>query len=383
MNPSSSIYAILCNPGHNRVYFKASLKMAESELEIASQKLSVRLANIENRQIAGIDYLTFTVEAPQPPADAGHLSAEAGFLSAEAELSPTDIEIISGLSFVFAIYEAFECGGVECLRPVARTNREFIDGSVSSILKYTGKTNEIFTRMMINVALYSRGTALSKPDDKTDRGHAAPLNLLDPVAGKGTTLYEGLIQGLNVYGIEIGDKIVAEAYHYIKKFLETERYKHKAETHKISGANKSFQSMKYTFEIAKSKEDAKSNDVRVLEIISGNSANAGQYYKKNFFDMIVGDLPYGVQHGNVTNQKQSSLTRNPSELLAACLPAWVDVLKPGGAIVLAWNTNVLPRNSLCQIFAERGFTVKGDPAYLGFGHRVDQSIVRDIIVAVK
>ena len=99
--------------------------------------------------------------------------------------------------------------------------------------------------------------------------------------------------------------------------------------------------------------------------------------------MIVGDLPYGVRHGNVTNEKQSSLTRNPAQLLETCLPSWLEVLKPGGSIVLAWNSNVLPRERMERLFAEKGCSVKKDPPYLRFTHRVDQSIVRDIIAARK
>jgi len=342
-------YAVLCHPGHNRVYFKSSLAMAAAEFTIASHRMSAAVNGVAHKNIAGLDCLAFSMETG---------------------LTPDDVEILSGLSFVFAIFEIIPQEEVDYLRPIEKINREFIDESISSILKYTGKTNEIFTRMMINVACYSQG-------------NTSEIKLLDPVAGKGTTLYEGLIKGFDVYGIEIGDKVVTEVYHYMKKFLETEKYKHTVEIRKVSGTNKSFTSRKYTFEIAKSKEGRKANEQRCFEIIAGNSTNAGMYYIKSFFDIIVGDLPYGVQHGNVTNEKQSSLTRNPSELLAACLPAWTDVLKPGGAIVLAWNTNVLQKNAIGQIFDKCGLSVRDEPAYSGFSHRVDQSIVRDIIVANK
>ena len=48
---------------------------------------------------------------------------------------------------------------------------------------------------MINVAVFSCTAA------KADR-----ITLLDPVAGKGTTLFEGLTMGFDCCGIEIGDK---------------------------------------------------------------------------------------------------------------------------------------------------------------------------------
>lgn len=341
------MYAVLYNPGHNRVYYEASLKLSVSEFNIAARKLSAAVEDVQHINIQGIDYLAFRTGS---------------------ELTLQDIRIISGLSFAYALFEVRQIGGETFLRPIKKVREDFIDESISTILKYTGKTNEIFTRMMINIAFYSQ--------DNNEN-----IRLLDPVAGKGTTLYEGLNKGLNVYGIEIGSGIVNEAYHFVKRYLETAKYKFEHSSIKISGPNKSFTALRHTFETARTKEDFKRKDTRTIELIAGNSLYADKFYKKNFFDIIVGDLPYGVKHHNVTNEGQSSLTRNPAELLNACLPSWIKVLKPGGIIVLSWNTNVLLRRKIEQIFEEQGLTVKNDGAYLQFEHRVDQSIVRDIIAA--
>jgi len=338
-------YAILFNPGHNRVYFETSLKLSISEFNIVAQKISFEVENVQIQNIAGIEYLTFQTNN---------------------ELSGSDIKTLSDLSFIYAL---FVIEG-EYLKPVAKLNEDFVDDSISTILKYTGKTNEIFTRMMINVAYYSQNNTEN-------------IKLLDPVAGKGTTLYEGLIKGFNVYGIEIGESVVNESYHFLHKFLETARYKFETASIKTSGPNKSYTALRHTFETAKTKEDFKNKNTRTIEMIAGNSLYVDKFYKKNFFDIIVGDLPYGVQHSNVTNEKQSSMTRNPTELLSACLPSWLGVLKPGGIILLSWNVNVVHRTKIEQIFAENGLTVKNDDSYLQFEHRVDQAIVRDIIVAQK
>ena len=374
------------NPGHSRVYFKSSQKLAASEFSIVSQKLSAPVLKVEYKIIAGLEYFTFSVESI---------------------LTPGDLDIVSGLSFVYALFELAAHDGAGCLLPIAKSDYCFVDEGISSILKYTGKTNELFTRMLINVAYYSQDCAneaaygsqdglqdgarevvYGSLDGANEAAYGSldsmrEVRLLDPVAGKGTTLYEGLIKGFNVYGVEIGDKVVTEAYHFMKKFLETGKYKHKSGIQKVSGVNKSFTANRYTFEIARSKAGQKSNDVRVFEIIAGNSVHAGVFYKRGFFDMIVGDLPYGVQHGSVTNQKQGPLTRNPSELLGACLGAWADVLKPGGAMVLSWNKNVLARGGVEALLGGCGLEVLDGPAYRGFEHRVDQSIVRDVAAAKK
>ena len=343
------IYAILCNPGHNRVYFETSLKLSISEFNIVARKLSTEFEDVQQQKVCGVDYLTFRT---------GN------------ELTQTDIKVISDLSFFYALFKIESIHQEVYLKPINKVKENFVDESISAMLKYTGKTNEIFTRMMINVAFYSQ--------NNNDN-----IRLLDPIAGKGTTLYEGLIKGYNVYGIEIGSNVVNESYHFVKRFLETTKYKFDYSSIKISGPNKSFSALRHTFETAKTKDDFKRKNTRTIELIAGNSLYANKYYKKNYFDIIVGDLPYGVQHGNVTNEKQSSLTRNPTELLNSCLPAWLEILKPNGSIVLAWNSNILSRKKMEQLFAEQGFSVKNDEDYLQFEHRVDQSIVRDIIVAQK
>lgn len=343
------IYAILYHPGHNRVYFETSVQLSVSEFCIAAQQLSTACSTVQQQRICGIDYLTFeTVE----------------------ELDPADLEVISGLSFVYALFRVEHFNGELYLKPLVRDCARFVDESMSTILKYTGKTNEIFTRMMINIAYHTQG----RRED---------IRLLDPIAGKGTTLYEALMKGFDVYGIEIGDMVVNESYHFVKRFLETAHYKYEHTALRLSGPNKSFTAARHTFVTAKTKEAFKNKETRTIELIAGNAKYADQYYRKSYFDLIVGDLPYGVQHGNVTKEKQTSLTRNPTELLRTCLPAWMGVLKSGGALALAWNANVLPRNKMERLLEEHGLTVKKEEAYLRLAHRVDQSILRDVVVAQK
>ena len=343
-------YAILATPGHNRVYFETSKKLSLSELSVALCNCSVSCTNIKEEYIEKVFYVTF--ESKEPLADG-------------------DVLIISKLSFLYALFLVEKIEEKKYLLPIAKADYAYMDQNISSILKYTGKTNELFTRMMIQVGVNS-----SKfPHEQ--------IKLLDPIAGKGTSLYEGLICGYDVYGVEIGDKVANEAYVYMRKYLETERYKHETRTEKVSGENKSFTSKRFIIDMAKTKEELKQKVSKHWELVSGNSVYVEKYFKKNTFHVIVGDLPYGVQHGNVTNEKQSNITRNPKELLNVCLKGWHTVLKQGGALVLGWNNFVLPREEFTEILEKYGFKVLNDGAYLEFEHRVDQAIRRDIIVAVK
>ena len=344
-------YAVLANPGHNRVYFEQSGGLSLAELEVALGRFSTPCGEIGGKTIAGIPYVTFAAEAP---------------------LSPADLARLSRLSFLYALFVEEGREDAPRLLPVALPDTAYLPPEVSRILKYTGKTNELFTRLMINIALNSGAYA----DEPLPR-------LLDPVAGRGTTLFEALVWGCSAAGIEIGDKAVGDTAAYFKRFLETEKYKHTFHKERVSGENRSFTAVMHTFALAPSKEDWSGGNTRQLRLVAGNSRYADAFFRKNTFHALVGDLPYGVQHGNVTRENQSSLTRNPRELLTACLPAWRKVLKPGAALVLAWNTLVLPRAEMAALLADQGFEVKAGGPYDRFSHRVDQAIRRDIITAVK
>jgi hypothetical protein len=71
------------------------------------------------------------------------------------------------------------------------------------------------------------------------------------------------------------------------------------------------------------------------------------------------------------------------ELLDAAVPEWARLLRRGGAIGISWNTFVGRREELAEILTSSGLEVQDSGAYLGFRHRVDQAISRDLIVARK
>ena len=340
-------YAILFNPGHNRVYFDSSRKLAFYELSILLKSSGYEFFNIKEESISDIFYLTFeTVE----------------------ELTDELLGNLSRLSFLYALFKLEKVNERTCLFPVSLNDIKYINSSISSILKYTGKTNEIFTRMLLNIAYFSSDFV------------GKEINILDPIAGKGTTLYESLIFGHNAYGIEISDKVTLEAYTFIKKYLELEKYKHTTKKEVLKSLNKA---SRYTVEIAKTKEDVKSKKIKTWSMISANSKDADKLFKKNYFQLIVGDLPYGVQHGNVANSKVSGLTRSPRELLENCASSWYNVLQKNGILALSWNSFLLKRSDFAKILVDKGFTILEGEDYINLEHRVDQAIKRDIIVAKK
>lgn len=63
--------------------------------------------------------------------------------------------------------------------------------------------------------------------------------------------------------------------------------------------------------------------------------------------------------------------------------AWAKALRPGGALGISWNTFVARRGDAAQALAASGLHVMDSGPYLNFRHRVDQAIMRDIIVAAS
>ncbi|MEO0897977.1 MAG: hypothetical protein AAFY71_16330 [Bacteroidota bacterium] len=342
-------YAILQHPGHNRVYYQQSGKLAMAELSLILNKLGVT-QEVQERELGGVRYLTFEW------ADS---------------LSEQELKMISSLSFLFALYEYQRKDDSDILIPVQAASFAYLDPKISSLLKYRGKTNELFTRMMLNAALLA-----------SDFSYDDPICLLDPVAGKGTTLYEAMIYGFHAFGIEREEKFVAESFQFVKKYMETERFKHQADKRPVWGKTKQDYIFMQEVSYATTKEAFKSEDQRKRwGMVHGKAQDTDRYFKGKPFHLIVGDLPYGVAHANSIHKRVSSGSRNPSELVNSSLPAWMSTLKKGGCIALAWNAHVLSRADLGKIFTARGMEVLNGPPFDQFEHMVDKAIKRDMIIA--
>lgn len=345
-------YLILQYPGHNRVYYNLADKLALAELTIAVTRCSTPCTHLEVITLKGTRYLSFT---------------------ALQELTPQDLLLLHRLSFVFALFELTQINEKEVLLPLDKVGHEYLDGKISSLLKYPGKTNELFTKMMINVALLS-----------SDYDYSDAIALLDPVAGRGTTLYEASVCGFSAYGIELDPKSAHEASVFFKKYLQTEGIKHKHDKKQVAGRSKSEGTYMDIFQYARTKDDFKQvATTKTLGFVCGDTKEAARYFKHEQFHLIVGDLPYGIFHGNGGAKGAKSKTRNPSELIKDCLVGWKKVLKKGGCIVLAWNSFLVSRTKLACLFEENGLTVLNETPYDGFEHMVDRSIKRDIIVAKR
>jgi tRNA G10 N-methylase Trm11 len=132
--------------------------------------------------------------------------------------------------------------------------------------------------------------------------------------------------------------------------------------------------------LAATKDEHKAGLHQRLDVVCADTTRAADFFRPGAFDLIVTDAPYGVQHGSRT---PAGLARRPQDLLTAAVPVWAQLLRPGGALGISWNTLVAPREQAAAILAAAGLEPLDSGPYRQFRHRVDQAIVRDVLVARK
>jgi len=235
-----------------------------------------------------------------------------------------------------------------------------------SILKYKGKTNESFTRLLVNLAVFSSGGA---PFEKR-------LTVLDPLCGKGTTLFCALSAGYHALGVELDEKEVAEAVIFTKAYLRNGHFKHEYEKSSATVKGKPGGEI-HAFATAQTAESFKAGDVQLLKIARGDSGNAPAFFKKTKADVIVADLPYGVQHKNDVSKKGSDTLG----MLNRLLPRWKEALKAGGAAALSFNAYTLKKSDVLSALEKAGFSPAEDAFANDLSHWVEQAVLRDVAVA--
>jgi SAM-dependent methyltransferase len=341
-------YALLILPSANRVYSEAAASLTAAELAAFSDSvLGGALSAAEVTRRGGVPYLEF----------------EAG------QLGPDDCAFLANISSLYALFEVTG----RLLSPVELTRLDRYDDDLITIQKYQGKTNEQFTKLLLNVTLLASAFA---PDMLSRK-----LTVLDPLCGRGTTLNQALTYGYDAAGID-EDRKDFDAYRaFIKTWLTRKRIKHKVGYDGPVRREGKVAGHRLQVSMAASKEEQKSGRTQELDVVCADTARASEFFRPATIDLVVTDAPYGVQHGS--RSAASGLARRPQDLLAAAVPVWATLLRPGGAIGIAWNTLVAPRGEAAAVLASAGLEPVESPPYLQFKHRVDQAIVRDIVVARK
>ena len=340
-------YALLALPSANRVYRSAAPGLALAELRIlAAGPLGGRLTDTGWTELAGVPYLTFATDAD----GAG----------------PHDLTVLAHLSVHYAL---FELEG-ELLRPVAVPPAERLDDDLVTVQKYAGKTNEQFTRLLLNVTVASSAAA----PRLTEGG----LVVLDPLCGRGTTLNQALLTGHDAVGVEQDGKDVEAYATFLRTWLERKRLKHKATFGPVRRSGVLL-GRRFEAEFAATKERYRAGDVQRVTVVQADTLRTPDFVRAGSVDVVVTDAPYGVQHAS-RGGLSGRTARSPAALLAEALPVWVRLLRPGGAVGVAWNSLVAPRAELVHLMAAAGLQPLDDGPYRDLAHRVDSSIVRDVVV---
>ena len=185
-------YSLLITPLSQSAFFKESTEIAAAEVEFITG------TKPERRKVGTLEFLDVDYEGT--PQALSRLSTIAGIFSrTETGLIPLDIT------------------------PEFDLPRELVFGA-----KYPGKTNEVLTQLALNIA-----SKLSC----TTTGQQATL--LDPMAGRGTTLLWAARYGFEADGIEADSKALVDFQREAKKCTKLQRIKHKEDGGQLPHLKKS------------------------------------------------------------------------------------------------------------------------------------------------
>ena len=336
-------YRILIQPSANRVYTRHAPELARSELAVLSEfALDGALHDLRVIEMAGAPFVAFETDAA---------------------LAPEALTLLATASSTYVVFEDHD----GLLGPLPAKPLSVYPDDLLTTLKYAGKTNEHFTALLVNLALAvsTRGFAALQAGEH--------VRLLDPLCGRGTTLNQALMYGLDAAGIDTDTKDLEIYIGFARQYLQDHRIKHRSESLRVKKG-------KHHTVIINHRTGHEPSE-QTLDVINDDTVNALVHLGSSKVDLVVGDLPYGVQH-NAKNDEWGH-SRNPATLLETALPVWRSVLRGGGALCLAYNRKILAPEVMDALVREARFLPVDLPENVSFEHRVDRSIQRDVLLAVK
>lgn len=306
--------------------------------ELLASPLAPRLRDWERRQLAGQDWLLLDLDDP----------------------TDDDLALLWRFGTVAGVYEYYpsldEHPG-PFLRPLAPRDTTFLPPEIVEARRYRGKTSELFTAVLLNLALFAGDFA-----DRTGER----LRILDPLSGGGTTLFAALVRGYDAVGIEREKDDFDTTDAYAQQFLRGVGIPYKRIEERVRGAGR-----RAVFTIGRREA------TRTLALIHGNTYDALDLLDGLpggvRFHAIVSDLPYGIQH-------QGQVVR----FLEEGVPGWASALLPGGTMALAWEASA-PRRAAAaaHVEAHPGLRVVATPPYDALEHQLDRQIKRRDVLVVR
>jgi hypothetical protein len=320
-------------PQRSTQYSNVARDLAESEL--LASPLGAGLQDVSLQSIAGQEYLLFDLPGP---------------LTKEA------IGQLASMAMIGSIFELFDSIGDvtgPLLRPIEAVHPAFISPDMAATRRYKGKTNEDFTHFLCNMAKYA--SDFHSSDWST-------LDVVDPLCGGGTTLFTALSLGADVAGLDVDRTDVESTATFITQYCRENRIALATKEERL----RKLGARRWLFQIGR-------DDVRRCMLASGDAGRTPELLAGfGRPQLIVTDLPYGIQHSGPLHG-----------LLADCLPGWTDLLVSGGAIAFSWESTRLDRQEMMALVGKvADLEVVNRPPYDRLAHRVDRVIKRrDVLVA--
>jgi len=274
---------------------------------------------------------------------AAHAVGDLEFL--QVHLDEADLTEAARRSFVHGMFLVEGSG----LRPLDASPDWALPEALVVADRYRGKTHERVTQLSINLAM----DAARLPE--------SPATLLDPVAGRATTLLWAARYGLASRGIEREARHLDGLHRHIKRQAKVHRIRHRHQSGFMQKKNRDGVGRFVHYDLGGHE----------LRLIAGDTADAPRLLQGQRFDLIVADLPYGVQFRGGRHRL--------ADQVAAWLPAWTQCARPGAGMALIYNTYQPTPEQLADAVRACGWHV----ASVSVAHRMSESILRDVLVAVR
>ena len=241
-------YIMLLWPHANARYQSETVRLARAELRLMLDRL---LPGAEIAPEAGLDLPALAIDFPDAP-------------------DGVALDALRGHSLLYA----------GLLAPVAGRRPARVGDDLPAILKYKGKTNEMFLQLLINAALYS-GAYWKEP--------GAPLAFFDPMCGRATGLFVAANLGWDATGADVDRNDLKEAERFFKRYLEYHRFKHTVarESRTLKKGQAAVCRFEYAADAAAFKAGA-----RQLSLVNLDASQTGAALGKNALRLEAGlDLP--------------------------------------------------------------------------------------------
>lgn len=312
--------ALRVAPQRNSQYTELARALAEPE--VRRSPLRHVLSSVERFCVGDADYLRLGVED----------DAEAVVARVVPHLAATS--------------DAFWVDGPSWY-PVPVVKTAAVPRTMVETRRYSGKTNELFTRVLVNLALFDRST---------------PGRVLDPMCGGGTTVFAALERGAAAVGADAERSAVEGTARFAGQFLREHgiRVVESSETHRGRGRDwhLSLDGTDPTLRASFLQADLDEVAAAMVKIPGGQRVHA-----------VVADLPYGIQHGG-----------RVAELFGKLFAVADEVLTGDGVFVAAWNSSRVGADVVAETPAASRFVL--DPTD-DLDHRVDRVIKRRSVLVAR